>query len=107
MAGQRPRLGPRLTRERVHPMRITFKLFAMLADHLPAQVDGNARDGNVVSFDVPEGTTVQQVIDRFSLPAKLVHLVLIDGRYVEPSVRTSRVLAEGESLAIWPPIAGG
>ncbi len=88
-------------------MRITFKLFAMLADHLPAQVDGNAREGNVVSFDVAEGTTVQQLIDRFSLPAKLVHLVLIDGRYIEPAARATRALQDGETLAIWPPIAGG
>ena len=49
-------------------MRITFKLFAMLADHLPAQVDGNVREGNIVSFEVPEGTTVQQVIERFPCP---------------------------------------
>jgi hypothetical protein len=88
-------------------MQITFKLFAMLADHLPAQLDGHSREGNALRLDVPEGTTVQQVIDRFSLPAKLVHLVLIDGRYVEPAARASRVLAEGEALAIWPPIAGG
>jgi molybdopterin converting factor small subunit len=88
-------------------VRITFKLFAMLADHLPAQVDGNAREGNVVSFDVAEGTTVQQLIDRFSLPAKLVHLVLIDGRYIEPAARATRALQDGETLAIWPPIAGG
>jgi sulfur carrier protein ThiS len=88
-------------------VRITFKLFAMLADHLPAQVDGNAREANAVSFDVPEGTTVQQLIDRFSLPARLVHLVLIDGRYVEPAQRATRVLKDGEALAIWPPIAGG
>ena len=88
-------------------VRITFKLFAMLADHLPAVVDGNVRQGNAVSFEVPEGTTVQGVIDRFSLPAKLVHLVLIDGRYVDRGDRASRVLAAGETLAIWPPIAGG
>ncbi|MFM8555340.1 MAG: MoaD/ThiS family protein [Betaproteobacteria bacterium] len=88
-------------------MRITFKLFAMLADHLPAQVDGNTREGNAVSFEVPEGTTVQQLVDRFALPAKLVHLVLIDGRYVEPAARATRVLTDGETLAIWPPIAGG
>jgi sulfur carrier protein ThiS len=88
-------------------MQITFKLFAMLADHLPAQLDGHSREGNALRLDVPEGITVQQVIDRFSLPAKLVHLVLIDGRYVEPSARASRVLKEGETLAIWPPIAGG
>ena len=88
-------------------MRITFKLFAMLADHLPAQVDGNSRDGNAVSFDVPDGTTVQQLIDRFSLPAKLVHLVLVDGRYIDPLNRSTRVMSDGETLAIWPPIAGG
>lgn len=88
-------------------VRITFKLFAMLSDHLPAQVDGNPREGNAVSFEVPEGTTVQQLIDRFALPARLVHLVLIDGRYVEPSQRVVRILADGETLAIWPPIAGG
>jgi sulfur carrier protein ThiS len=88
-------------------VQITFKLFAMLADHLPAQLDGHSREGNALRLDVPEGITVQQVIDRFSLPAKLVHLVLIDGRYVEPSARTLRVLTEGETLAVWPPIAGG
>lgn len=88
-------------------VRITFKLFAMLADHLPAQIDGNPREGNAVSFEVPDGTTVQQLIERFALPARLVHLVLIDGRYVEPAHRAARVLTDGETLAIWPPIAGG
>ena len=88
-------------------MRITFKLFAMLADHLPAQMDGHTREGNALGVDIAEGTTVQQVIDRFNLPPKLVHLVLIDGRYVEKEARATRVLAEGEVLAIWPPIAGG
>ena len=88
-------------------MKITFKLFAMLADHLPDQVDGACRDGNLIVLQVPEGTTVQQMIERFRLPEKLVHLVLVDGRYIEPTHRATRVLQEGEALAIWPPIAGG
>lgn len=88
-------------------MKITFKLFAMLADHLPHEVDGARRDGNQILLQVPEDMTVQQMIDRFNLPAKLVHLVLVDGRYIEPAQRASRVLQEGEALAIWPPIAGG
>jgi sulfur carrier protein ThiS len=37
----------------------------------------------------------------------LVHLVLINGHYVPPEQRASRVLNEGDVLAIWPPIAGG
>lgn len=88
-------------------MKITFKLFAMLADHLPNEVDGARRDGNLIVLDVPEGITVQQMIERFNLPAKLVHLVLVDGTYIAPADRPTRALKEGEALAIWPPIAGG
>lgn len=88
-------------------MRITFKLFAMLADHLPDEVDGRRRQGNQIELEVPEGTTVQQVVDRFKLPGTLVHLVLVDGRYLDKPARATRVLADGEALAIWPPIAGG
>jgi len=88
-------------------VKITFKLFAMLSDHLPEQVDGERRTGNMIVLDVPEGTTVQALIERFNLPPKLVHLVLVDGTYVAPADRASRALKAGEALAIWPPIAGG
>jgi sulfur carrier protein ThiS len=88
-------------------MRITFKLFAMLTDYLPRQVDGRPRSGNVIELDLPEGSTVQQVIDRFDLPARLVHLVLVDGTFVPKEERESRELVAGQTLAIWPPVAGG
>jgi sulfur carrier protein ThiS len=88
-------------------MRITFKLFAMLTDYLPQQVDGRPRSGNVIELDLPEGSTVQQVIDRFKLPARLVHLVLIDGTFIPKEERESRILVDGQALAIWPPVAGG
>jgi sulfur carrier protein ThiS len=88
-------------------VRITFKLFAMLSDHLPSEVDGARREGNAIALELPEGTTVQQVVERFNLPQKLVHLVLVDGAYVAPAARAERALKDGEALAIWPPIAGG
>lgn len=88
-------------------MKVVFKLFAMLTDHLPEQVDGVRRDGNVIVLDVPEGTTVLQLVERFQLPPKLVHLVLVDGKYLPPAERSTRVLQEGEALAVWPPVAGG
>ncbi len=88
-------------------MKITFKLFAMLSDHLPSQVDGVSRVGNQIELELPEGTTVQQVIDRFALPRNLVHLVLVDGRYVDKDARATETLSDGRVLAIWPPIAGG
>ncbi len=84
-------------------MKITFKLYAMLADHLPAE----ARQTNSVEIEVPEGRTVEQVIGEFNLPPKLVHLVLVNGNFVPPSDRAGRTLSEGDVLAVWPPIAGG
>jgi sulfur carrier protein ThiS len=88
-------------------VQITFKLFAMLSDHLPQEVDGARREGNAIRLEVPDGTTVQGLIERFALPPKLVHLVLVDGAYVAPADRATRELKPGEALAIWPPIAGG
>ena len=84
-------------------MRVTFKLYAMLSDYLPDE----ARKTNSVALDVPPGRTVGQVIDEFNLPQKLVHLVLVNGNYVPPAERAGRALAEGDVLAVWPPIAGG
>ena len=84
-------------------MKITFKLFATLTDYLPAQ----ARQGNIVELDVPADASISQIIEPFGLPPKLVHLVLVNGVYVQPADRLSRRLQEGDALAIWPPIAGG
>ena len=88
-------------------MRITLKLYAMLSDHLPAGADGHQRKGNELPVNVPDGDTVQSVIDRFRLPSNLVHLVLVNGVYVPPQARAGHVLVEQDELAIWPPIAGG
>jgi sulfur carrier protein ThiS len=83
-------------------VKLTFKAYAMLADYLPDSARNNALD-----VDAPEGTTIADLIERFRLPVRLCHLVLVDGRFVPAAERAGRVLHEGETLAIWPPIAGG
>jgi sulfur carrier protein ThiS len=88
-------------------MQITFKLFATLSDYLPRQLGGHERVDHELAVDLPEGTAVQDVIDRFHLPPCLVHLVLVNGRYVAPEKRSSHRLREGDAMAVWPPIAGG
>lgn len=84
-------------------MRITFKLYATLTEHLPA----DRRASNLVELEVPEGATIATIIEPFNLPMKLVHLVLINGVFIPPEQRGTRALVEGDVLAIWPPIAGG
>lgn len=83
-------------------MKITFKLFASLAKHLPSGAEKNQID-----VEVPDGATVSQVIHSYTVPMEHCHLVLIDGVYIEPSARDSHVMEEGQALAIWPPVAGG
>ena len=84
-------------------MHITFKLFASLSDYLPPE----ARYTNILQLEVAPDATISQINEPFGLPSKMVHLVLINGRYIEPDKRLSQTLVEGDVLAIWPPIAGG
>jgi sulfur carrier protein ThiS len=84
-------------------MRITLKLFASLAAHLPA----GARSSHRVVLDVDAATTVQDVIRRQGIPEALCAIVVIDGVWVARPDRATRALSEGQVLAIWPPIAGG
>ena len=84
-------------------MKITFKLFASLTDYLPPE----ARQSNILQLDVAPDASISQIIEPFGLPPKQVHLVLVNGTYIQPEKRLTHTLNEGDALAIWPPIAGG
>jgi sulfur carrier protein ThiS len=84
-------------------MKITFKLFALLTDYLPVE----ARYTNVLELDIAPDASISQIIEPYGMPPRLVHLVLINGKYIEPEKRSTQRLVEGDVLAIWPPIAGG
>ncbi len=84
-------------------MKITLKLCASLTDYLPE----SSRYTNIVELEVLEGASIGQIIESHRLPPKLVHLVLVNGKYIEPEKRATYALAKGDVLAIWPPIAGG
>ena len=84
-------------------MHITFKLFATLTDYLPPEV----RRSNQMSLEVRPDAAISQIIEPFGMPPKLVHLVLVNGKYIAPDARGSTTLSEGDVLAIWPPVAGG
>lgn len=83
-------------------MKVKFKLYATLSQYLP---EGAAN--HCVALDIPEGTTPNQLIDQLNIPTNLAHLVLLNGVYLEPPEREKAVFKEGDTLAVWPPVAGG
>lgn len=83
-------------------MQITLKLYAMLSDYLPAHAEKN-----IASLELDNQAVVDTVISQLRLPRELVHLVLLNGVYVEPEQFTATALNDADVLAIWPPVAGG
>ena len=47
------------------------------------------------------------VIQRYNVPLEQVHLVLLNGVYQDAEARVERVLQDGDTVAIWPAVAGG
>lgn len=85
-------------------MQITLKLYAMLTDYLPSDaVKNEAR----LDYSDASPVSVEQVIKQFNMPERLVHLVLLNGVYLEPEQLATTVLKDNDVLAIWPPVAGG
>ena len=82
---------------------ITLKLYATLQHLLPA---GTIR--NAASVEIPENASLNDVIDAWKVPRELAHLVLVNGVFVCDADRDAPgALGEGDTLAIWPPVAGG
>ena len=79
-------------------MDIEIKLFFDLARHLPAETDKRS-----ASISLDSGTTVQGLIDRLGLPPDSVHSILVNGIRAAGTA----VLHEGDSVAVFPPMAGG
>jgi hypothetical protein len=50
---------------------------------------------------------VQSVLDGFNMPEGLYKLVLVNGVFIVPEARASRIFVENDVFAVWPPVAGG
>ena len=83
-------------------MEITLKLYAGLSQYLPENADKHA-----VKLTVSARETSFSILDRFSVPRESAHLVLLNGVYLEPEEREQPKRKDGDTLAVWPPVAGG
>lgn len=74
-------------------MRVTVKLFATFRK---GRFDVDVRE-------VPAGTTVSEIAESVELPGKEIGIVLVNGRHAG----LSKVLSEGDAVAIFPLVGGG
>lgn len=83
-------------------MLVTLKLYASLGQYLPSHAVKNE-----AQLDVPEGTSIRKLLDDHEVPAVMCHLVMLNGHFQAPAVRSTVMLKPGDAVAVWPPVAGG
>jgi len=84
-------------------IRMTLKLYASLTQYLPETF----RRSHAMPQVVDETATIESIIAPLGMPAAMVKLVVLNGVFVPPSQRADTRFADGDVLAIWPPVAGG
>ena len=78
-------------------IKITVKLFAALREHIKDQLNGTCE------IELPEHATVAQVLAHFHIPEDIPKIILINGvQKTAPDM-----LHDGDTLSVFPPIAGG
>jgi molybdopterin converting factor small subunit len=84
-------------------MRVNVRLFAGLRELLP-----NAERGRA-TLEVPEGSSLLDLIESLEIPDKQAQMVLVNGDQAprRPEVRAAVLLKEDDTVAIFPPLAGG
>ena len=84
-------------------MQINIELYASLMKYLPP---GKSRFRRQVKVD--DGITLARLIREFHISEQEAHLVLVNGHFVNCGEdRDQRRLVEGDTVSIWPPVAGG
>ncbi len=80
-------------------MRISVNLYAYLRYYLPPA----EKSVQEKEWEMPEGSTVGQILERLQMPKEVRVTVLLNNN----SVDAKAVLKEGDIIHILPQIAGG
>ncbi len=79
-------------------MRIEINLYASLARYLP-----QPSSRKTCTLELPEGTTVGDLLKRLGIPEGTIKIVFVNGVHAKPQT----VLHDGDRLGVFPPVAGG
>ena len=79
-------------------MKIELNLFASLAEYLPDKARGNPN-----FIELPEGTTIKQIIEQLRIPLDTPRIIFVNGAHAP----LEALLKDGDRLGMFPPLAGG
>jgi molybdopterin synthase sulfur carrier subunit len=88
-------------------MRVYVKLYATLARSVSgpilAQHQQGLRAGSRLEVELPEGSTLADLVDYLALPRKEIKVLFVNARSHDFDHR----LEAGDEVGIFPPIGGG
>ena len=79
-------------------MKVEVRLFATLGPYMP-----KGSEGDRAILEVPEGTTVGQIVGSLGIPPAASAITVVNGH----DAPTEHVLTDGDELAMFPPLSGG
>ena len=79
-------------------MRVTIRLNASLRRYSPSDADGPS-----FALDLEDGATVAGAMSQLGIPDRQAQMVTVDGEQAD----VDTVLAQGQELSLFPPLAGG
>ncbi len=84
-------------------MKVEVRLFASLREKLPGALRGRA------TLELPEGASLHELLGALEIEPRMAQMVLVNGAQAprDPGERGALRLAAGDTVAIFPPVAGG
>jgi len=79
-------------------MKVEIALYATLSQYLPPGAENRK-----AVIDVGDGATAREIMTLLGIPQDYPNILLVNGKQAHPQT----VLKDGETLAIFPPLAGG
>jgi len=83
---------------------VTVKRFTSLIKD-PTSAENIA--GQIEQYTIQPDTSITDIIKIANLPEERLHLVILNGTYIDKDKRSTQLLVDGDVVAFWPPIFGG